>query len=255
MQDTNIELNAKYLECLESRNFIEAGEIMKEIKSIEEKQNDSYINQIIMEYEKETSSINEDYKDSVMSIKEKYGNEELRIRTKISDLFHNTQISHVNRLIEFEKDFLARYCSILESPNPICEEISVRAKHQAHLGFFNDAERLADQAKATEAETRMKNRFDITNEFLLCREQVIMHQKEEIQAISSKLERSLYNIETKMNNELDGALSSAYREIESKFEYFRKKIFKEQALIKNREKYIKTLKKTHEESKRRIVFR
>ena len=107
-----IELILQHNNYLKNLNFLKANEIMNEIKQFKKEEELKKFNEIknnfLILIEKQKYLFYEKFK----KIKENNGNEEMILRSKISDLFHNFQISHISILVLIEKEYLLRYSNL-----------------------------------------------------------------------------------------------------------------------------------------------
>lgn len=195
------ELFEQFQQACMNCEFDKASEIKRQMDLEEREDKDG---QFTRHVESITNLVNDckaQYEQECSDLKEALANHELIVRKKISEIFRELQIRHVEVLVEYEKENLLKYTRDKMRPMPHVEELRKQAKLAAYNQKFAQAEDLKHQAALLEESTR-NQRDDIKQRYLKGRADIMNKQKRDLGELVNQLHLSLESIKKREQHEL-----------------------------------------------------
>ncbi|OHT09840.1 hypothetical protein TRFO_21122 [Tritrichomonas foetus] len=199
MQDLEEQLENAIEQC----DFTLASQIKEKILELQQNSQDNTIQMYIDSFSELAKNCKDDLEEEINNLDESISNQEMLIRRKVSNIFHELQVKHVEALIEVEKDNLLKYAKEKLRPVPEATELREQAKLAGFNKKFEQATKLKEKAEKVENKEMSKREEIIKNEYFSRRKLVLTKQKEEIKNLTNQLNDSIYNLSKRKEFELE----------------------------------------------------
>jgi hypothetical protein len=201
------ELRRRQKLAIQNMDFDRAEELEKQIQ--EKKSNDTEIivRETSQNLRQEADKIIQDIKLQLDVVQEERVVKEREVRIRMNTQFESTQSNHLTALVSMERDYAASRLRETQRVIPEQEALMLQAKN-AGLGHeFEKARSFRDAAQLV-GETDLQARLArMDEEFEKNRQIVLKKQREEVQALSLRLEEELRSVteltEQKIARKLD----------------------------------------------------
>ena len=197
------ELEAQLEEAIERCDFSEAASIKSRITAIKAKNSNQTIQIYISSFADHAHDCKRCLEEELLNLDESIKNQEKLIRRKISDLFHELQVKHIEALIEVEKEHLLRIAKDKLRPVPEALNMKEQAKLAAASKKFEEALKLKEAAEKIEKDELERREEVVKNDYMERRKTVLANQKAEISDLTKQLNDSIYNLSKRKEFEVD----------------------------------------------------
>ncbi|KAK8891909.1 hypothetical protein M9Y10_029131 [Tritrichomonas musculus] len=209
MIDIN-DLEEQLNQAIEDCDFQYAQQIKDQIEEMKQTENNATATQYVQSFQQLTDECQTNLEEEINSLDESISNQEILIRRKVSTIFHELQVKHVEVLLHIEKENLFRFAKEQFRVIPEVIEIREQAKLAARNMEYKTAILMKERSDIVEEEELQKREENVTSQFNSRRTVVLNKQKEEIKALTNQLNIALYNLQKRKEFEL-GKIYQMYR--------------------------------------------
>lgn len=190
-------------QAIENCDFQLAQKLKDQIKKMKQDENNDIANQYIQSFRQLTEECKNNLKEEMNSLDESISNQEILIRRKVSNIFHELQVQHIEVLLHIEKENLLKFAKEQFRMIPEVLEIKEQAKLAAYNLQYESAILMKERAEQVEEEELQRREDVVKGQFYSRRSVVLIKQKEEIRALSNKLNTALYNLQKRKEFEVE----------------------------------------------------
>lgn len=198
-----IDLQHQLDQAIENCDFQLAQQIKDQINKLIQDGNNNIANQYVQSFQQLTDECKSNFEEEMNSLDESISNQEILIRRKVSNIFHELQVQHVQVLLHIEKENLFRYAKEQFRVIPEVLEIKEQAKLAAYNSQYDQAIIMKEKAEQVEEEELQRREENIKGQFYSRRSVVLGKQKDEIRALTKQLNTALYNLQKRKEFEID----------------------------------------------------
>lgn len=209
MIDIN-DLEEQLNQAIEDCDFQYAQQIKDQIEEMKQTENNATATQYVQSFQQLTDECQTNLEEEINSLDESISNQEILIRRKVSAIFHELQVKHVEVLLHIEKENLFRFAKEQFRVIPEVIEIREQAKLAARNMEYKTAILMKERSDIVEEEELQKREENVSSQFNSRRTVVLNKQKEEIKALTNQLNIALYNLQKRKEFEL-GKIYQMYR--------------------------------------------
>lgn len=189
--------------AIEALDFGKAKEIHERIERMKCTQATNYSQQMLDRLEGILAQCDEDQRKELELTEQKYAEMEREVRVQVSNIFHELQLTHIEILINIEKEYHILYIREQTRFDPYLEQRMRSSQIVANWDDFKYAQKIVQSAELEHEATLAKRIEILKQDFLKRRALIVQKQEEDMDELTDRLKRALDNLQKKFKNEVE----------------------------------------------------
>lgn len=196
-------LQAQFKEAVANCQWQEAQEIKRQMDKDQDTRNKTTIATYKKSFQDLADDCKQQFENDSLELREAIGNQEMLIRKRVSDIFRELQIRHIEVLVEFEKEYLLKFAR--DRVRPVANAVVMReqAKLAAMNKDFARAEDLKHQAELCQEQEDQRREEFIRTTYLDGRRKIMDKQRDDFRELDAQLRQSVDDLHKREQYELE----------------------------------------------------
>ena len=203
-------LQARFKEAVNNCQWQEAEAIKRQMDEDRDNHNKSTIAAYKKSFRDLADECKRQWETDSLELREAIGNQEMMIRKRVSDIFRELQIRHIEVLVEFEKEHLLKFARDRVRPIANVTVMREQAKLAAVNKQFARAEDLKHQAEIAENQEQMRREEFVRTTYIDGRRKIMDKQRDDFRELDMQLQQSVSDLHKREEYEL-GKLEQRYK--------------------------------------------